>query len=184
MRTPKRKWVEALRALTGQESDDIRWNEALGRWEFVMVGADNIPRSQFWGWFNRPIDPVSGLHPHRELTDQGMVEALANLEKTFVGNPFDGAGTTRREVMKRIKHNRQTQVDRWKAGGQAFADMTLNVGGRGARLRGSVTSHGTGSAAQSSRRIEIPSVIGGKHEYRENCDAQRMGLGRTGVRRT
>ena len=32
MRVPKSSWVRALRTLTGNGSDDIRFNEALGRW--------------------------------------------------------------------------------------------------------------------------------------------------------
>ncbi len=155
MREPKTRWVLALRALTGNEGDDIRWNEALGRWEFVLISADGIQRSQFWGWYDQPKDPMSGLHPVRELDDDAMIEALRNLEVSFVANPFDGAGTTKKEVLKRIGENRAEGQRRWKQGGIDFADMTLNTAGRGHRLRGALVSGSMGSPAQRSRRRKL-----------------------------
>lgn len=145
--------------LTGNEGDDIRFNEGLGRWEFVLMSADGIARSQFWGWFNRPVDPVSGLHPFRELDDDAMVAALRNLETTFVGNPFDGAGTTKKEVLKRMGENRTEGQRRWKQGGQDIADMTLNVAGRGHRLRGALVSGSMGSPGQRSRKLDVYSLF-------------------------
>ena len=113
MREPKRTWVRALRALTGFEQDDIRYNETVGRWEFVLTCGDGVPRSQFWCVYKNPLtgepikpDPMTGLQPFRELDDETMRDALTNLESTFVANPFDGAGTTKKEVMKRIRENR------------------------------------------------------------------------------
>ena len=160
MREPKSSWVAALRALTGNEKDDIRFNEALSRWEFMLVNADGIVRSQFWCQFTNPLtgeaippDPMTGLAPFRELDDVAMVEALANLEKTFVGNTFDGAGTTRKEVEARIKSNRERGRAVWKAGGDAFADMTTDVGGRGMRLRGALATGYGGTVGQRTRRL-------------------------------
>ena len=152
MREPKTRWVVALRALTGNERDDIRWNEALGRWEFLLAQADGVVRSEFWCWFDQPIDPVSGLHPPRDLDDDAMLEALRNLETTFVGNAFDGAGTTQAEVLKRMKQNREEGQRRWRQGGVDFADMTLTTAGRGHRLRGAVVSGSMGTPAQRSRK--------------------------------
>lgn len=143
MRVPKPRWVKALRALTGFEQDDIQFNEAVGRWEFVLTSADGIPRGQFWGVFRNPItgepiepDPVTGLHPFRELDDAGMREALANLEKTFVGNPYDGAGSPKKEIRRRMAQNREEGQRRYRQGGVDFADM---VSERGARLRGATS---------------------------------------------
>ncbi len=153
MRKPKTKWVVALRALTGNERDDIRFNEALGRWEFLLTSADGVVRSQFWGAFDQPIDPFSGLHPYLELNDDGMRVALKNMESTFVGNPFDGSGTTKKEVAKRIKLNHEEGNRRYRQAGEDFADMTINVGGRGARIRGALATGWGGSPAQRSRRI-------------------------------
>src|SRR5690242_15778613 len=123
MREPKDSWVRALRELPGCSDDTIRWNEAVGRWEFVMRGADGIPRSQFWGDFRRPVDETTGLYPFRDLDDAAMQEAIANLQKTFVGNPYDGAGTTRKEVKRRMDANRAEGLKRWKKGGEMFAEM-------------------------------------------------------------
>lgn len=146
MREPKPLWVHALRALTGNELDDIRWNEAVGRWEFMLTSADGIQRSQFWGHFDQDPDTFTGLHPFRELDDDGMRQALSNLECTFVGNAFDGAGTTRKEVAKRIEDNRVEGQKRWKQGGIDFGDM---VNDRAKRLRGAL-------------QLSVPATIGGK----------------------
>lgn len=135
-----------MRVLTGNELDDIRWNEAVGRWEFMLTSADGIQRSQFWGFFDQPTDTFTGLHPFRELDDDGMRQALSNLECTFVGNAFDGAGTTRKEVAKRIESNRVEGQKRWKQGGLAFADM---INDRAKRLRGAL-------------QLSVPVTIGGK----------------------
>jgi len=119
--------------LTANEQDDIRFNEVLGRWEFLLTSGDGVLRSQFWGYFARPIDPLTGLHPFRELDDDGMREALANLQSSFVGNPFDGTGTTRKEVLKRIKNNHDEGQRRYRQCGEDFATMAAE---RGHRLRG------------------------------------------------
>lgn len=143
MREPKASWVQALRALTGFERDDIRYNETLGRWEFVLTSADGVPRSQFWGVYKNPLtgepvtpDPTTGLYPFRELDDEAMRDALKNLEMTFVANPFDGAGTTRKEVAKRIEGNREEGQRRYQQGGVDFADL---VNDHAKRLRGATS---------------------------------------------
>lgn len=117
-----------------------------------MAGADGVPRSQFWGQFYDPVtrepiepDPVTGLHPFRDLDDAAMREALANLAKTFVGNPYDGAGSTREEVRRRIEANKAESRRRYQAAGEAFADMAAE---RGHRLRGAPL-------------IAVPVTIGG-----------------------
>lgn len=138
MRTARPEWIIALRRLEGCSAADIRWNDTLGRWEFVLDGADGVPRSQFYGWFNQPVDPVSGLHPFRDLDDAGMREVLASLERTYVGNRHDGAGTTRREVARRYRFNREHMRKQYRAAGEAFADMAAE---RGHRLRGAPIIH-------------------------------------------
>jgi hypothetical protein len=139
VREPKPEWVQALKALCGSDSD-LRWNEQVGRWEFVLLGADGIPRSQFWGVFFDPRtgarlepDHATGLLPFRDLDDTAMREALGNLERTFIGNREDGAGTTRREMERRIRFNRDTMRRKYQEAGEAFADMAAE---RGRRIRG------------------------------------------------
>jgi hypothetical protein len=140
-REPKPEWVAALKALCGAESD-LRFNETAGRWEFVLPSADGISRSQFWGWFYQPRgqerlplepDPETGLHAFRDLDDATMREALANLERTFIGNRHDGAGTTRREVERRMAFNADLLRGKYRRAGEAFADL---VHERARRLRG------------------------------------------------
>ena len=108
-----------------------------------MPAGDGIVRSQFWCVYKTPLtgepikpDPATGLQPFRELDDEAMRDALKNLEMTFVANPFDGAGSTRKEVMKRIKENRDEGQRRYKQGGYDFADM---VNDRAKRLRGAIS---------------------------------------------
>lgn len=143
MREAKPEWIAALRALEGCAEADIRWNMAVGRWEFILPSADGIPRSQFWGMFyhyehgervRSTPDPVTGLYPFRDLGDAEMREAIQNLTETYIGNPFDGAGTTRREVMRRYRYNKQRLETSWRVRGEMFADMAAE---RGHRLRGS-----------------------------------------------
>jgi len=172
MREPKTAWTKALRLLTGCETDTVRYNEEVNRWEFVLMSGDGISRSQFWGWFRNPFtgqplepDDLTGMYPFRELDDDGMIEALANLEKTFVGNPHDGHTTTGRstathkEVRKRMAFNRDEGVRRWKQGGEDFAAMAAE---RGHRLRGALVTGSGGTRAQASRQLVIPNVIGGR----------------------
>ena len=165
MREPKDAWVASLRRLTGNETDDIRWNEAVGRWEFLLMSGDGISRSQFWGHFDIPVDPLSGLHPYRELDDDSMRDALHNLTKTFVGNPLDGHTSTQgstatfKEVETRMRWNKAEGERRWKQGGDDFATMAAE---RGHRLRGALLTGAGGTVAQQARKIEIPSVIGGR----------------------
>lgn len=139
MREPRPHWLAMLRALEGCAEADIRYNEEVGRWEFILPSADGKMRSQFWGVFHDargrwvPPDPVTGLHPFRELDDQGMREAIASLERTYVANRHDGAGSTRREVRRRMAHNAAVQRAQYRAAGELFADMVMD---RGRRLRG------------------------------------------------
>ena len=141
MREAKQAWVLALRQLEGCGDADIRWNTEVARWEFVLRGADGIPRSQFWGVYKdyrgRPLkpDPVTGLYPFRDLDDGAMREAIQNLEQTYVANRWDGTGSTQKEVLARYRFN-QTHLQRqYRAAGEAFADMAAE---RGKRLRGAL----------------------------------------------
>jgi hypothetical protein len=144
VREPRPEWVAALRALCGAESD-LRWNDTVGRWEFRLLSADGVLRSQFWAWFFHPTtgerleaDPVTGLLPFRELDDEAMGEALRNLERTFIGNRQDGAGTTRREMERRIRFNRDHMRRKYQEAGEAFADLAAE---RGRRIRGAPLIH-------------------------------------------
>lgn len=141
MRVPDPKHVAALKRTCGAECD-LRWNEAVGRFEFLLPGGDGVVRSQFWGQFWRwdhgnrvrlDPDPTTGLHPFRDLDDFAMREALDNLTKTFVGNPYDGAGSTQQEVANRIQHNAKVQRDAYQQAGEAFGYM---AGERKRRLAG------------------------------------------------
>lgn len=138
-RTPKPEWLRQLRSLDGCAEADLRWNGTVGRWEFLLPSADGIRRSQFLGRFQdrqgRPLkpDPVTGLYPFRDLDDAVMREVIANLERTFVGNRFDGAGSTRREVQRRQAFNDAHRRSKYRQAGELFADL---VSEHGRQLRG------------------------------------------------
>jgi hypothetical protein len=159
VREPKASWVLALRALTGNEFDEIRWNTALGLWEFRLAGADGIQRSQFYGHFDKPVDPATGLHPFRELDDDGMRVVLANLESSFIGNRVHQSDTTEKELRKRMRALKAEGQKRYKAAGEAFADMASE---RAHRLRGAGFSGSGGTVAGRARRIEIVTPLGAK----------------------
>lgn len=156
MREPKAEWIVALRALTGQERDTIRFNETLHRWEFQLVGASGAVQSQFWGQFTDPRtgervkpDPDTGMYAFRELDDAGMREALRNLERTFVGNRADGAGTVRKHILNGMRYNRSVYRKHRSDRADLFVDM---VAERQKRLRGALqlAVPGTVAAALTS----------------------------------
>jgi hypothetical protein len=119
----KQEWITRLQRLTGCETDTIRWNGTVHRFEFVLRDADNISRSQFWCDFNGERDPVTGMKPYRPLTDSNIDEAFRNLERTFVGNPYDGNGTPAREIGRRYFFNKYLQQERWQKRAEEFADF-------------------------------------------------------------
>lgn len=115
----KPEWIAALREL--DDKADIRWNGMVNRFEFLLSHADGVLRSQFWCDFSKPRDPVTGLQPYRELTDETMREALANLAKTFIGNRY-GHGTPYRTAGRAYFENKRLQEERWRKRGEDFAD--------------------------------------------------------------
>jgi hypothetical protein len=137
----KPEWLQALRAL--DDKADLRFNYLLHRWEFILTCADGTPRSQFWCRFDAmrdevyedPItgkrvsqrvpdrDSVNGLMPFRELTDAEFAVALKNLTESFVGNPHDGAGTVRRQVMRNYRFNRDLKERKFREAGTDMADF-------------------------------------------------------------
>ena len=75
-----------------------------------------------------------------------MGQAAAGFERTLVGKGFDGEGTTKKEVLKRIEVNRTAGQKLYKSHGEDFADM---VNDRAKRLRGAL-------------QLSVPVTIGGK----------------------
>lgn len=153
MREAKPQWIADLRALTGQEADTIRWNHAVSRWEFVLTEADGVPRSQFWGWDVNPLtgapitpDEATGLYPFRDLDDATMQTALANLQRTFIGNPFDGAGSTQKQVKQRMRHNRAIRKQQISGAAEAWAEMAAE---RARRIRGALQFAVPGTVANT-----------------------------------
>lgn len=132
-RDPPPGFVARLKARCGSDWD-CRWNDAVQRWEFVSLSAAGKPVSQFWGWFRNPLtgaaitaDPVTGLSPFRDLDPAAQDEVLDNLERSFLGNRADGAGTWKRQITERQDFNRALQTSRIRAKADAFADLLKEV---------------------------------------------------------
>lgn len=107
---------------------DVRWNEQVGRWEFVFLSAMNRECSQFLGWSHNPLtgetiepDPVSGLLPMRELDVEAQAYVIASCEKTYIGNPVDGASSWAEHFRKGIEHNKRVHLNRRRAQTDDFA---------------------------------------------------------------
>jgi hypothetical protein len=91
---------------------DVRFNEALRRWEFIFTSAAGRPVSQFLGWSFNPVtgkpiepDPVTGLLPYRELDDAAQRYVIESCEKTYLGNRHDGSASWKQHTRKTIAHN-------------------------------------------------------------------------------
>ncbi len=125
MRIAKHEWVQSLRRLTGNDLDNIHYNELVGRWEFTLAGADGVPRPQFWGWYDQPTDPNTGMHPFRELDDNSIRVALTNLQETFVGNL--GQGNLRSVLLRDMEKIRDAkQYDR-RQRAEDYANVTVDA---------------------------------------------------------
>ncbi len=146
MRAPKPEWLRRLRDATGSQESDIRFNEAVSRWEFLVPAAAGGLESQFFGWFVEPADPVTGLYEFRDLDEQAMTEILDSLTTTRLDNRFDGAGNTRKEMLRRYRGNKEAGRKHYRERGELLADMVQD---RARRLRGDPL-------------IVVPSVVGGR----------------------
>lgn len=133
-RTVPRHWLTQLRAVS--PGADLRWNEEVYRWEFLIRDATGQLRSQFYGRFHdtntgqklKP-DPQTGMFPFRELDDEGLREVCRNLTESAVWNRHDGAGTTRKQVVQNLLHNR-TIEDQRKDSIRALIQDALDFGPR------------------------------------------------------
>jgi hypothetical protein len=113
---------------------DVRWNDELHRWEFTSLSAAGRPVSQFWGWFKNPLtgepippDPVTGLAPFRDLDATAQVEALQNLERSFLGNREDGAGTWVKQFQARHRFNESLKAASRRERAEGFATLIKEV---------------------------------------------------------
>lgn len=114
---------------------DLRWNDAVNRWELISDSAAGRPVSQFWGWFHDPFtgqklepDPVTGLLPFRDLaTVEEKQLLIANLEKGFrFGRGADGTDWYS-HIKKRSEWNTEQKRERIKQRAQDFAYMLQQV---------------------------------------------------------
>ena len=127
----KPEWLARLRQIDPQA--ELRFNHLLGRWEFLLTSADGVLRSQFFGQFywtradgtRVPVapDPATGLHPFRDLDDAAIEEVCGNMERTFIGNRYDGSRNTREEVRRRHRENEAMRAKHYREAGELWADM-------------------------------------------------------------
>ena len=122
-----------VRELKRRFSDvqDLRWNDAVNRWELVSLSAANRPVSQFWGWFYDPFtkakiepDPVTGLVPFRGLdTPHDQAELIANLENGYRFKRGADGHDWKSHVANRSTWNAEEKKKRIKQRAQDFAYM-------------------------------------------------------------
>ena len=91
---------------------DVRFNDALSRWEFVFLSVAGREVSQFYGWDRNPLtgkaleaDPTSGLLPFRDLDQQAQLEIIDSCKRTYIGNRYDGAADWKGHIKTRRDHN-------------------------------------------------------------------------------
>jgi hypothetical protein len=66
---------------------------------------------------------VTGLLPFRDLTPDAQEEIIRSMERTFIGNRADGAGTWRRHMKQRRDYNTELRKKRARQRGEAFAEI-------------------------------------------------------------
>lgn len=110
---------------------DLRWNDAVHRWELISLSAAMKPVSQFWGWYHDPVsgvriepDPVTGLVPFRDLVAAHDQQALlANLEQGFRFKRGGDGQTWRQFLSTRLAWNAEAKRNRLKKRSETFAEL-------------------------------------------------------------
>jgi hypothetical protein len=107
-REPPASFVRRLRAAF-PDFVDLRYNEAVARWEFVFLSAAGREVSQFYGWTRNPLtgepikpDSYTNLHPFRDLDPTAQDEIFAACQQTFIGKEKDATGDGLHDYAKRI----------------------------------------------------------------------------------
>lgn len=144
---------------------DIRWNDAVSRWEFVFTSAAGMPVSQFYGWDRNPItgaptviDPITGLTPFRDLDAAAQSEIIATGEATFLGNRADRDYTWRKRTERIMRQNNELHRARRRqhAEDYAYALQQVDIRRPGWRKDHQPAKRGQGPV------IHVPITIGGK----------------------
>jgi len=135
MREPPAEFVARLKLQCGSDWD-VRFNEHVGRWEFLSTSAGGMRVSQFWGWFRNSLtgekiepDMTMGLSPYRELDITAQEEILKNLEQSYIGNQHDGAKDWETYSGDRIRHNNalNAKVRKNRADDYAYAIQQVDL---------------------------------------------------------
>lgn len=126
-------FVRQLKMQCGSDWD-VRFNTHVNRWEFLSLSAGGIQVSQFLGWTRNPLtgakiepDPVTGLTPFRELDATAQAEILRNLERSYIGNRFDGSSGWKDHSRKVTEYNKALDANRNRKRGETFADLIKEV---------------------------------------------------------
>lgn len=144
IREAPRAFVRELQQRFGSEYT-VRWNTLVSRWEFVTPSAVGRPVSQFWGWYytvekdgtkrTLEADPVTGLHPFRDLDRRAQLEVLDALERTYIGNRHDGPGTWKEQYRRANAHNAAVTRTGIRQAAETYADVLNEVDMRRPWLR-------------------------------------------------
>lgn len=149
---------------------DVRWNDAINRWEFIFVSAAMKEVSQFLGWTKNPLtgetiepDPITGLRPFRDLDAEAQAFVIKSCEETFIGRRGDGSSSWREHIVKGMRHNRAVHTTRRKKEADDFAYAIQQVDLR----RPWVKDH-----QRSTSKLIVPvGIIGGSKRRRAEAAA-------------
>lgn len=133
MREPPAGFVAQVKALCGADWE-VRYNDHVGRWEFISTSAGGRRVSQFYGWYRNPLtgariepDPVTGLVPFRDLDIAAQQEILKSLEETYLGNRADGAKNWETWSGDRMRYNKQLDAQKRRQRAEDYAYALTQV---------------------------------------------------------
>lgn len=117
------------------------WDAKIQRYVVTGRSAAGYPTREVFGWFYDPnvsswnpdtlrfehpvipVDRETGLPPFRELDAQAQAEIIDAMEKTYLANRHDGAGTWQKQRRQVTAHNEQRSAAVRRQDAVDYADM-------------------------------------------------------------
>lgn len=106
------------------------YDETAGRYAVKSLSVSGREVTQFWCRFHdattgAPLapDPITGLHPYRDLDEQAQEEMIRNLDRSYIGSTGYGEVDWMRTLQARRVHNASVFRQKVKQRAQQFADL-------------------------------------------------------------
>lgn len=110
------------------------WNAAVGRYAVDTPTADGKTVVQFWCQFYDPTtlepleaDPVTSLHPYRDLDEVAQEEVIRNLHRSYIGKTGHGLRDWDLNAQVSRKHNADLKKAKLRARADTYADLIAEV---------------------------------------------------------